>query len=129
MRHSEHSCHIGTFFCHIGQFLSFWIVSQKTMFSTSKPISMGRGKRQGGWGSEKEGVATCEVEMKTESLGCWNNAGHRWYGLRSSGQERPAIEKKRSNEFTRVLEGRKEVSWWGDGFEKRCLGWQRVTAR
>ena len=32
---SEHSCHIGPFSYHIGHFLSFWIVSQKTMFPTS----------------------------------------------------------------------------------------------
>ena len=32
--HFKHSCHIGPFSCHIGHFLSFWIVSQKTMFST-----------------------------------------------------------------------------------------------
>ena len=35
MRHSEHSCHIGSFSCHIGHTLSFWIMSQKTIFSTS----------------------------------------------------------------------------------------------
>ena len=35
MRHSKHSCHIGPFSYHIGHFLSFWTVSQKTMFSTS----------------------------------------------------------------------------------------------
>ena len=35
MRHSKHSCHIGPFSCHIGHFLSFWTVFQKTMFSTS----------------------------------------------------------------------------------------------
>ena len=38
--HSEHSCHIGPFSYHIGHFLSFWIVSQKTMFSTSDIIHM-----------------------------------------------------------------------------------------
>ena len=32
--HSEHSCHIGPFSCYIGHFLSFWIGSPKTMFST-----------------------------------------------------------------------------------------------
>ena len=31
----EHPCHIGPFSCHIGHFLSFWTMSQKTMFSTS----------------------------------------------------------------------------------------------
>ena len=35
MHHSKNSCHIGPFSCHIGHFLSFWIVSQKTMFSIS----------------------------------------------------------------------------------------------
>ena len=34
-RHSEHSCHIGPFSYHIRHFLSFWTMSQKTMFSTS----------------------------------------------------------------------------------------------
>ena len=34
--HSEHSCYIGPFSCHIGHFLSFWTVLQKTMFSTSE---------------------------------------------------------------------------------------------
>ena len=36
--HSKHSCHIGPFPCHIGHFLSFWTISQKTMFSTSESI-------------------------------------------------------------------------------------------
>ena len=35
MHHSKHSCHIGPFSYHIRHFLSFWTVSQKTMFSTS----------------------------------------------------------------------------------------------
>ena len=34
--HSEHSCLIGPFSCHIGHFLSFRTVSQKIMFSTSE---------------------------------------------------------------------------------------------
>ena len=38
MHHSEHSCHIESFSCHIEHFKSFWIVSQKTIFSTSVPI-------------------------------------------------------------------------------------------
>ena len=33
-RHSEHSCHIEPFSYHIGHFLLFWTVSQKTIFST-----------------------------------------------------------------------------------------------
>ena len=34
----KHSCHIGPFSYYIGHFLSFWTMSQKTMFSTSEPI-------------------------------------------------------------------------------------------
>ena len=36
--HSKHSCHIKPFSCHIGHFLSFWTMSQKTMLSTSAPL-------------------------------------------------------------------------------------------
>ena len=37
-RHSKHSCHIEPFSCYIGHFLSFWTLSQKTMFSTTDII-------------------------------------------------------------------------------------------
>ena len=44
-RHSKHSCHNGPFSYHIGHFLSFWTVSQKTMFLLVKyhPLDHGSG--------------------------------------------------------------------------------------
>ena len=42
MCHSKHSCHIEPFSYHIGHFLPFWTVTQKTMFSTSDRTSKER---------------------------------------------------------------------------------------